>query len=303
MSFIKIENINLEYDKKNKIIENLSIDIDKGEFISIIGPNGCGKSTLLKSIARLLKPKKGHIFYDKKDIYEYKPKEYSKLVSFVPQLTTYPTDVTVYEFVKMGRFPYSNFITTNEKEDKQKVEEALKYTDLTDLKDKYVDELSGGQKQRALLALALAQDTETVLLDEPTNHLDIKNQLEMIHLLHELNHTLKKTIILVIHDINHAMKFSDKIIIMNKGQIIGTGPTNDIVDEEIILKVFGVNASIIKSQDKKIISDYWIDSLQKLASYHKENKEETSSDQNKTKQNEKPNLVDKIKSNKKEIIK
>lgn len=270
MSFIKVKNVTLQYNKKSKIIENLNMGINKGEFVSIIGPNGCGKSTLLKSIARLLKPTSGNIEYNGKNIYEFKPKEYSKLVSFVPQLTTYPSDVTVYEFVKMGRFPYSNFIIGNEKEDKQKIDEALKHTSLTELKDKYIDELSGGQKQRALLALALAQDTETILLDEPTNHLDIKNQLEMIHLLHELNHTLKKTIILVIHDINHAMKFSDKIAIMNNGKIIGYGATNDIVNEEIIKEVFGVNASIIKSQDKKIISDYWVDTLEKLEKYHKE---------------------------------
>lgn len=297
MKLIEIKNVSIGYDKKNNIIDNLSLDINKGEFVSIIGPNGSGKSTLLKSIARLLKPNSGTITYTDTNIYKAQSKQYSRLVSFVPQISEYPTDVTIYEFVKMGRFPYSSMGILGNKDDETKIYEALKHTNLLELKDKYIDELSGGQKQRALLALSLAQDTETILLDEPTNHLDIKNQLEIIHLLHELNHTMNKTVILVIHDINHALKFSDKVVIMNKGKIIAHGTNKEVITKEIIKEVFEVNADIIESQNKKIISDYWIDTLSQLSTYHngENNDNNSNSKQYTEKLVEQENIVDKVK--------
>lgn len=169
----------------------------------------------------------------------------------------------------MGRYPYNKILSIFDNEhDKRIINNALENVNLLDLKDKYIDDLSGGQKQRAIIALALAQDTDTILLDEPTNHLDIKHQLEIIHLLHDLNHKLNKTIILVIHDINHGMKFSDKIAIMNQGKIVSYGPTNKIINKKIIKDVFGVDAKVELSQNKKIITDYWIDDLDLLKNYH-----------------------------------
>lgn len=205
----------------------------------------------------------------------YLAKEYSKHVSFVPQITNFPSEITVEEFVMMGRYPHNKVLNfVSKEEDIQKVHQALDNVNLLEMKDKYIDDLSGGQKQRAIIALALAQDTETILLDEPTNHLDIRHQLEIIHLLHDLNHKLKKTIILVIHDINHGMKFSDKIVIMNHGQAIEYGPTNNVINKEIIKDVFGVDANVALSQNKKIITDYWIEDLELLKDYHDDDKQE-----------------------------
>lgn len=267
MKLFEIKNLSLAYDKKNKIVDNISFDVEEGEFISIIGPNASGKSTLIRSIAKILKPISGSIKYKGKDIHKYKSKEYAKMVSYVPQIAEFPSDITVYEFVKMGRFPYSQLFTNNSKIDKEKIEDAIKQVNLVDYKDTFLSDLSGGQKQRAIIALALAQDTETIVLDEPTNHLDIKHQLEIIHLLHDLNHTYKKTIIMVIHDINHGIKFADKIIVMNNGLIYSQGQTNQVINKNLLKNVFGVSAQIILSENRKIISDYWIDGLARLSEY------------------------------------
>lgn len=210
----------------------------------------------------------GKIYFKNKDLYSYKNKEYAKSVSYVPQIVDFPTDVTVYEFVKMGRFPHTNFFKNNSKENEEIVNKSISLVGLDEYKFNFLNDLSGGQKQRALLALSLAQDTEVIILDEPTNHLDIRYQLEIIHLLHDLNHNHNKTIILVIHDINHAMKFSDRMIVMKDGQIKYFDKTEKIVNQKIIKEIFGVNAEIIESQGKKIISDYWIDDLKKLKEYH-----------------------------------
>ena len=124
------------------------------------------------------------------------------------------------------------------------------------MENKDIDELSGGQKHRALTAIAIAQDTETIVLDEPTNYLDIKAQLELMPLRHDLNHKMKKTIIILFHDINHGLKVSDRVIVMRDGKVALDGKTNDIITEKSIEEIFGVIPKIIKSHNKKIIYDY-----------------------------------------------
>ncbi|WP_412032335.1 ATP-binding cassette domain-containing protein [Malacoplasma muris] len=270
---------------KNKYVNKISnylrskkINIDKNYFMTdknnFLDYCFINHPYVICSLKRLLKWKKFfHLdnnipLYSFNDLF-YSSKEYAKYVSFVPQITNFPHEVTVEEFVKMGRYPYNKILSIFDNElDKKIINNALENVNLLDLKDKYIDDLSGGQKQRAIIALALAQDTDTILLDEPTNHLDIKHQLEIIHLLHDLNHKLNKTIILVIHDINHGMKFSDKIAIMNHGKIVSYGPTNKIINKKIIKDVFGVDAKVELSQNKKIITDYWIDDLDLLKNYH-----------------------------------
>lgn len=307
MNIFEIKNLTLEYEKNKPILKNVSLDIKEGDFVSIIGPNGCGKSTLIKSLSKILLykiplkdkicnyilktnfkkifPKKtidnlqkkstsyepinqsGDIFFKGKKLYSYNSKEYAKMVSYVPQIIDFPNDITVYDFVKIGRFPYSNFLEINSKKNEEIILNSIELVGLSEYKNHYINDLSGGQRQRALIALSLAQDTQTIILDEPTNHLDIRYQLEIIHLLHDLNHKLKKTIILVIHDINHAMKFSDKILVMKDGEIKYFDETNIIVNEKMIKDIFSVNATITYSQNKKIISDYWIDDLKNLDEY------------------------------------
>ncbi|MGL4647575.1 MAG: ABC transporter ATP-binding protein [Mycoplasmoidaceae bacterium] len=270
MKKIEFKNVSLGYNDKTNIVKNVNLTIEAGEFVSIIGPNGSGKSTLLFSIFSMVKLNQGTVFYDGKNLKEYSKKELAKKISFVPQISTFADDITVWEFVLFGRHPYTSVFFSDKKEDEIKVTDALEKVGLLEFKDHNVAELSGGQKQRALIALALAQDTEVIVLDEPTNHLDIKAQLQIIHLLHELNHKLKKTIILVIHDINHGLKFADKVVIMKDGEVKLIGKTNDIVNEQSIEEIFGVIPKIVKSDDKKIIYDYWIKGLEELQKYHKE---------------------------------
>lgn len=269
MNIFKLTNVSLGYNKHTKIIDNINLEIKKGEFVSIIGPNASGKSTIIKALTKLIKPLDGVIEYSGKNIYDYKSKDFSKKIAYVPQITEFPDDITVYDFVSMGRYPHNSFFYSNEKKNKEIINLALEQVNLKNMSFNYLNELSGGQKQRALIALALAQDTETIVLDEPTNHLDIKYQLEIIHLLHDLNHTQNKTIILVIHDINHGIKFANKVIIVNEGKIYKADYPNKVISVNSIKHVFGVNAKIGLSNGKKIIFDYWIDSLKQLESYDK----------------------------------
>lgn len=268
MEKIVFKNVCLGYTKDINVVDDASFSIKKGDFVSIIGVNGSGKSTLLFAFFSMVNQNSGEIFYDGLDLKSFSKKDISKKIAFVPQLSTFPEDVTLWEFVQLGRHPYNSLFFSNKKDDEVKIRYALDSVGLSNLENKDIDELSGGQKQRALIALAIAQDTETIVLDEPTNHLDIKAQLEIMHLLHDLNHKMNKTIIIVIHDINHGLKFSDKVIVMKDGKVALDGKTNDIITEKSIEEIFGVIPKIIKSHNKKIIYDYWIKDLKSPNEYH-----------------------------------
>ncbi len=282
-TILEFKNVSVGYDKKNNIVNDFSTNIEKGSFVSILGQNGSGKSTILKSIFGLADVNQGEIIYDgirvnklfksekdsKKEIKVYKKKELAQKVAFVPQIASFPTDITVKEFVEMGRFPYGSLFTRNKTLDDEIVIQSLKDVDLLEYKDHYICELSGGQQQRALIALALSQETETIVLDEPTNHLDIKMQLEIMYKLHELNHKTNKTIIVVVHDINHGLRFSDKVIIMKDGKKLIEGKTNDIINEKNIEQAFGVKPKLMNSDGQKLIYDYWVEGLSKVSQTHK----------------------------------
>ncbi|GAA0068497.1 ABC transporter ATP-binding protein [Clostridium sardiniense] len=243
---IKANNLKLCYDEKI-ILDDINLDIEKGKITALIGSNGCGKSTLIKAIARILSPKSGTVLMEDKDLLKMQSKEVSKLLAMLPQSSTAPDDLTIYDLVKQGRYPYHTLLSFWSKKDESIVLNSIKKMGLIDDKDKTLGNLSGGQRQRAWIALALTQDTEIILLDEPTNHLDIKYQLEILNILKELNEKENRTIVLVIHDINHALKYAHNIVALKDGNIFAQGPKEDIIDENLIKNVFGVNCKLIDS--------------------------------------------------------
>ena len=278
-----IKDITVKYGKKT-IIDDLNLEINEHEFVAILGPNGCGKSTLIKTLVRVHEPSVGNVYFKGRPIYyenhgfkkvdevikdlfnfkkddpnkKYNSKELGLEIAYVPQLTQFPTQTSVYEFVKMGRFPHTNILGINldyKKEDAI-IKEALNQMGILDLKDKMIDELSGGQKQKTLIAMALAQQTDTIILDEPTNHLDIKAQLEILSLLHKLHHRLHKSIIIVIHDINSGLKYASKVCLMNQGKILAYDKPEVVATAENLMTAFGVETTISLENGKIKISEF-----------------------------------------------
>lgn len=268
-SLFKFEKVNLGYDSKNIIFANFSFEIKNNVFLSVIGPNGCGKTTFLKSLVKILNPQKGNIFYHGKLIKNIKSKQYSQNVAYVPQLSEFPTGVKVKEFVRIGRFPH-NKISKNLKSfnyylkmEDEIIDDSMKKASIFEYKDKYLEDLSGGLKQRVLIALALAQRTDTIILDEPTNHLDIAAEIKIMKILADLKNIHGKNIILVIHNLNSAIQNSDKLLILKKGEIVSYGDPMEIINEKVIKKVFDVNSriEIDKETGKFNISKFWKDEI------------------------------------------
>ena len=174
MSQIAAENISVAYEDK-LILDKLSVTIAKQEITTIIGANGCGKSTLLKALTRIHPVKSGHVLIDGESIVHLPTKEVAKKLALLPQMLEATDGISVYELVSYGRFPHQNSWGRLTKEDKDKINWAMEMTKVADLANESVDSLSGGQRQCVWIAMALAQDTDTIFLDEPTTYLDRKS--------------------------------------------------------------------------------------------------------------------------------
>ncbi|MCH1960603.1 ABC transporter ATP-binding protein [Romboutsia hominis] len=240
---ISASNLKVGYEDK-VIIENLNLEINKGEVVSIIGPNGCGKSTLLKSLSRMIKPLSGEVFLEGKRIKDLKGKLIAQKVCLLSQHNNAPMDLTVEELVYFGRIPHKKWFETKTNSDKEIVDWAIENTGLSKYKNTPIGALSGGERQRAYIAQALCQKPDILLLDEPTTYLDISYQLELMELVREINEKFKITIVMVLHELNQASKYSDRLIIMKDGQIISDGRPNDVVNKDVIKKVYKIECDI-----------------------------------------------------------
>ncbi len=242
---LKTEGVHINYGSK-EIVRNLNLEIKKGEVVTIIGPNGSGKSTILKALSRCLKPSKGKIMIDNKDINKMNTKKLARKLAILPQVRNIPDDFTVETLVGYGRYPHLGFSNKFNKFDYEIIDWAIQKTGLNELRDRKVATLSGGERQRAWIAMALAQKPEILILDEPTTFLDISYQLEVLELVKELNKSLGLTIVMVLHDLNHAARYSDRIYAIKDGEVYKYGSCRNLLDKDILREVFRVEADIFE---------------------------------------------------------
>lgn len=238
----------------NEVIKGLDLSIKQGKVTTLIGANGCGKSTLFNLITKNLRPQRGEIRLEGKDISQVKLKDFARQVAIVHQYNTAPADISVEKLVAFGRTPYHGFGSlSNSEEDEEKIMRALEITNTEKLKDKAVAQLSGGQKQRVWIAMALAQDTKILFLDEPTTYLDIRYQLQILKLVRKLNEEYGMTVIMVLHDINQSLYYSDEIVAMKDGRITAQGKPEEIITSKLIKNVYDVELGISAVNGKPFV--------------------------------------------------
>lgn len=244
MITMEVKNLTVGYGKKI-IVENQSFKLDKPEIISIIGANGSGKSTLLKTMARLLKPKSGEVLLDGENIFKLNTKEVARKVAMLPQSTSAPEDMTVERLVRIGRSPYKQFMKELGARDAEIVKEAMEATQILKYRDRPVSSLSGGERQRAWLALTLAQEPDILLLDEPTTYLDSHHQLSLMNLVRETHKKKGITVVMILHDLNLALRYSDRLIAVKDGAIVGDGSPQALMTKENLRDWFHIEADIL----------------------------------------------------------
>lgn len=222
------------------ILHPVSFDLAAGHILGIAGANGAGKSTLLKLLYRFLKPAKGTIKLDDRDIWRMSARETARKVAAV--LQEQPTDfaLTVREIVSLGRRPHGSGFAGKGERDAQIVDAALDRMGLYSFADRFFGTLSGGERQRVMVARALAQEPQLLILDEPTNHLDIRHQLEIVALIGSLN----ITIVTSLHDLNLASDVCDQVLLLNKGSTVGFGAPDEVLTPTNIEQAYSVQARL-----------------------------------------------------------
>lgn len=230
---------------KHTVLKGLNLDLHAGRITTLIGANGCGKSTLFHLMTKNLRPDAGRILLRDQNISACRLRDFARQVAIVHQYNTAPADLSVEKLVAYGRTPYQTMgLSPDPEADAEKIRWALEITHTDKYRDKPVAELSGGQKQRVWIAMALAQGTQVLFLDEPTTYLDIRYQLQILHLIRQLNREYGMTIVMVLHDINQSLHYSDEIVAMSDGQVCAHGLPEEIVTPQLIRRVYDVDLAI-----------------------------------------------------------
>ena len=244
---------NLEFSVKGRdILKDISLSVEKGEFVGIIGPNGSGKSTLLKNVYRVLHPTAGKILLFDRDITKLKLAQTAREMATVSQFHRINFDFSVEDMVMMGRIPYQKGLGKISAEDRKIVDDSLARVGLQKLRNHKFLQLSGGEQQRVVLARALAQEPKFLLLDEPTNHLDIHYQLQLMELVSDL----KIGVLAVLHDLNLAAQYCNRIYVLKDGRLIANGEPKDLFTADLVRSVYRVNCNIIHDERKRPIVIY-----------------------------------------------
>ncbi|MGI5901074.1 MAG: ABC transporter ATP-binding protein [Desulfitobacteriia bacterium] len=242
---LEIRNLSFAYGKE-PIFEGISMKVEKGEIVSILGPNGAGKTTLFKTILGLYKARQGQVFVNGKDVSNSSRRELAKEMGYVPQNHIPPFPYSVIDVVLMGRTAHINNYAMPSDLDFQIAREAMENLNISYLENKNYTEISGGERQLVLIARALAQQPQILIMDEPTSNLDYGNQIRLLsHIKRLAGQGL--SIVMSTHYPDHALYCAGKAIMLKDGQILCSGFSEDVINEENLNKIYGIDVEITKA--------------------------------------------------------
>lgn len=240
---IDIRNISFSYNSVS-VLNNISMSVEKGEFVCILGPNGSGKSTLMKCINNILKTKTGSILIDGTETKRLSQIDIAKKIGYIPQASNSRISSTVFETVILGRRPYVNWKLSEN--DREIALNAIRLMGIENLAFRDFNKLSGGEQQKVIITRALAQEPSVLLIDEPTNNLDLKHQMEVLSLISAIKREKNIAVLMAIHDLNLAARYADKVVMMKDGKICYAGKPDDVLNCENIRNIFEVEVLISK---------------------------------------------------------
>ena len=240
-----VENLTLAYDADVPVVDGLTLEVPSGQLTAVVGPNGSGKSTLLRGMSRLLAPQSGRVLLDGKDIHQLPARELARKLGVLPQGPVTPEGITAAELVSRGRHPHRGLFGRLTSDDDAAINDALRAVELTELRDRPVDQLSGGQRQRVWIAMVLAQGTQHLLLDEPTTYLDLAHAVDVMNVVHAAA-TTGRTVVAVLHDLTLAAQYADHLVVMGEGRIAAQGRPVDVLTADLLAEVFGLKATVVE---------------------------------------------------------
>ena len=240
---LEVRDLRAGYGER-EVVHGVSFDIPRGQFVCVIGANGCGKSTLLKNLLGLVKPFGGTVRIDGASLADMDERQRARHFAYIPQAHTPPFPYLVSDVVILGRTPYLTGIATSTSErDHIIAYRALQQLSIEHLADAVYTELSGGQQQLVLIARALAQQPDLLVMDEPTASLDFGNQQLVLSCVYRLSR-LGMSVLMVTHDPDHALFCSDRVIMMEEGNIIGDGTPTEIITTENLRRIYSTESYV-----------------------------------------------------------
>ena len=234
---IELRNLTVGYGAV-PVLSGVNLELRPGEVLVLAGPNGCGKSTLIRTVLGMQPALGGEIRVDDVRLNDLTNRQIAQQMTYLAQSRNVP-NITAYRMVLHGRFPYLSYPRTYREEDRRIALEALERTGALELADRPMNQLSGGQRQSVYLAMALAQDTQTVFLDEPTTYLDVRSQLDVMNMARTLAQQ-GKAVVLVLHDLCLAMRSADRVAVLGEGRLQCAGTPEEVFEGGVLDRVFGI---------------------------------------------------------------
>ncbi len=241
---LRADRISFAYRGGQRVLDDVSLAVGRGDLVGVIGPNGSGKTTLLKVLGGMLPPGAGAVYLEESPVRSWSRRDIARRIAFVPQETHSSFDFSVLDIVLMGRFPHLGAFAIEGPADLAIAREALQATGASTFETRSFNTLSGGEKQRVVIASALAQRAALLLLDEPTASLDVGHQLEVGTLLSRLNREQGVTMVLTTHDLNFAASLCRQLMLVRDGRVIASGPTEQVLTASAVRALYDVDADV-----------------------------------------------------------
>ncbi len=245
---LSVNNIHVAY-RGRPVLEGLAMTVDRGQVLTILGPNGVGKTTLLRCINAILKPKTGTVMVENADVFRMSAGEIARQLGYVAQRND-AGRITAFDAVLLGRKPHLGWRVSGK--DLRTVDGALKHLGLEHLAMRHLDEMSGGELQKVCIARALVQEPSVLLLDEPTSSLDLKNQMEILGMLRRVVRQHPLAAVMTMHDLNMALRFSDLLLFIRDGKVYWTGPKEELTSQ-VVKEVYGVPVDILRHRGHWVV--------------------------------------------------
>jgi iron complex transport system ATP-binding protein len=225
-------------------VRELSLEVGRGEWVALIGPNGAGKTSALRALAGLVRHE-GEIVIEGRDARRLGRRERARLVAFVPQKPETPPELTVAEYVLLGRTPHLSYLGSEGRTDEAAAARALRRLELGAFAERPLGSLSGGELQRAVLARALAQEARILLLDEPTTALDLGRQQLVLELVDSLRSD-GLTVVSTMHDLTLAGQFADRLLLLDRGAVVAQGSAAEVLSPANLSAHYGASVRVVE---------------------------------------------------------
>ena len=227
-----------------QVVRDVSATIERGEWVALIGPNGAGKTTILRALAGLVSFA-GQVLLEGRSVATSSRREIARQIALVPQHPQTPPELTVAEYVLLGRTPHIGYLATETRSDRLAAERAIARLALRPFAERPLGSLSGGELQRAVLARALAQEAPILLLDEPTSALDLGRQQQALELVDSLRRDDELTVVSAMHDLSLAGQYADRLLLLDRGQVVAEGSATEVLSEASIASYYGAHVRVI----------------------------------------------------------